>query len=83
MFVRLLIRVATLAVIGLVIWSVAAGPSGAGGKRTVYEVHAGDTLWTIAAGRYGGDIRSAVWKIQTANHLADASIEAGQHLLLP
>jgi hypothetical protein len=42
-----------------------------------------DTLWTIAQAHYGGDVRSAIWQIEQANHLAGGEIAAGQRLVLP
>ncbi len=47
-------------------------------------VHAGDTLWGIAAAHdRGGDVRDAVDRIVSLNHLAGASITPGEDLLLP
>jgi nucleoid-associated protein YgaU len=83
MFVRTCIRTAALVVIALVFWSIVARPSGAHGPRTVYQVRAGDTLWSIAASHYGGDPRSAIWQIETANHLASDVISPGETLVLP
>jgi len=83
MFGKALIRIIALAAAALVVWSVLARPSGAHGPRVAYRVRAHDTLWTIAASHYGGDPRSAVWEIETANHLAGAAILPGETLLLP
>ena len=83
MFARLLIRIAAVAALALVVWSVAARPSGAHGPKTVYRVRPYDTLWTIASAHYGGDVRSAIWQIQTANHLAGSAISPGEMLVLP
>ena len=79
MFVKLL----AIAGAALLLWTVAARPSGAHGDRTVYRVQAYDTLWTIASSHYGGDVREAIWNIQQANHLEDATIQPGEKLVLP
>ena len=79
MFVKLLLLIGT----ALVLWSVVARPSGAHGHRIVYRVQAYDTLWTIASAHYGGDVRGAVWRIQSANHLAGTDIRPGERLVLP
>jgi nucleoid-associated protein YgaU len=72
-----------LLVAGLVLWTIAARPSGAHGDKTVYRVQPYDTLWSIASSHYGGDVRDAVWRIQRANHLPDATIQPGERLVLP
>ena len=72
-----------LAVAALVIWTIAAGPSGAHGDAVVYRVKAYDTLWTIAGAHYGGDVREAIWRIQRANVLSDSTIHPGERLILP
>ena len=59
------------------------GPSGAHGDKTYYRVQPYDTLWTIASSHYGGDVREAIWRIQQANHISDATIQPGERLLLP
>jgi LysM repeat protein len=79
MFVKLL----AIAGAALLLWTVAAHPSGAHGDRTVYRVQAYDTLWTIASSHYGGDVREAIWNIQQANHLEGATIQPGEKLVLP
>jgi nucleoid-associated protein YgaU len=79
MFVKLL----AIAGAALLLWTVAARPSGAHGDRTVYRVQAYDTLWTIASSHYGGDVREAIWEIQQANHLEGATIRPGEKLVLP
>ena len=76
-------KVLAFAVAALLVWTIAPRPSGAHGDRTVYRVQAYDTLWTIAASHYSGDVREAIWEIQRANHLADATIRPGQRLVLP
>jgi nucleoid-associated protein YgaU len=76
-------KVIVLAASALVLWSVTARPSGAHGHKVTYRVQAYDTLWTIASAHYGGDVRSAVWQIQNANHLAGAGIRPGELLVLP
>jgi LysM domain len=83
MFVRALLRTATLAALVLLAWSALARPSGAHGPRTLYRVRPTDTLWAIASSRYGGDPRSAVWQIESANHLAGGAISPGELLVLP
>lgn len=79
MFVKLL----AIAGAALLLWTIAARPSGAHGDRAVYRVQAYDTLWTIASSHYAGDVREAVWEIQRANHLHGATIHPGERLLLP
>ena len=76
-------RIILLAAFALLVWSVAARPSGAHGHKVVYRVQAYDTLWTIASAHYGGDVRDAVWQIQSANHLSGAAIQPGETLVLP
>jgi nucleoid-associated protein YgaU len=76
-------KIAMLATAALLVWSVAAGTSGAHGRKEVYRVKPYDTLWTIASSHYAGDVRDAVWKIEQANHLGDPTIQSGQLLVLP
>jgi nucleoid-associated protein YgaU len=83
MFGRKLLHILALAGAVLVVWSIAARPSGAHGPKTVYRVKAYDTLWTIAAAHYGGDVRNAIWEIQHTNHLAGSEITPGERLVLP
>ena len=83
MFARKLLEIILLAAAVLVVWSIAARPSGAHGPKTIYRVKPYDTLWTIARAHYGGDVRSAIWQIEEANHLAGSEIAAGQELVLP
>ena len=83
MFGKAILKVLALAAAALVVWSIAARPSGAHGPKTVYRVKAYDTLWTIAQAHYGGDVRSAIWQIQHANHLTDSEIAPGEKLVLP
>lgn len=79
MFVKILV----LACAALLVWSVAARPSGAHGHKVTYRVRPYDTLWTIAAAHYSGDPRNGIWQIQSANHLAGASIYPGELIVLP
>ena len=79
MFAKLLL----VAGAALALWSVVPRPSGAHGHKVVYRVQASDTLWTIASAHYAGDVRDAVWRIQTANHLASTDISPGERLVLP
>ncbi len=72
-----------IAAAALLIWAVAARPSGAHGHKVVYRVHAYDTLWSIATSHYGGDVRDAVWQIQQANHMSSTSLTPGERLVLP
>jgi len=83
MFGRRLLHILALAGAVLVVWSIAARPSGAHGPKTFYRVKPYDTLWTIAQSHYGGDVRGGVWQIQHANHLSGSAILPGQRLLLP
>ena len=83
MFARKLLEIIVLAAAVLVVWSIAARPSGAHGPKTIYRVKPYDTLWAIARAHYGGDVRNAIWQIEQANHLAGSGIAAGQRLVLP
>ena len=83
MFAKKIIHIVALAAAVLVVWSIAAGPSGAHGPKTYYRVKPYDTLWSIASHHYRGDIRSAIWQIQQANHLHSEGITVGERLLLP
>jgi len=83
MFGRKLLHILALAGAVLVVWSIAARPSGAHGPKTFYRVKPYDTLWTIARSHYGGDVRGAIWQIQQANHLDGTSISPGERLVLP
>ncbi|HEY7537540.1 MAG TPA: LysM peptidoglycan-binding domain-containing protein [Gaiellaceae bacterium] len=76
-------KLAALAGLALVVWSMTARPLGAHGERTLYRVQPYDTLWTIASSHYGGDVREAIWQIQEANDLADTTIRPGETLVLP
>lgn len=76
-------KIIALAALVLVAWSVAASPSGAHGRRTLYRVRPDDTLWTIAASHYAGDPGAAVWQIEAANHLGNAPLYPGETLVLP
>jgi LysM repeat protein len=68
---------------GVVIWAIAAHPSGGAGKARIYTVKPYDTLWSIAASNYGGDPRGAIWKIERRNGLAGSVLRPGQKLVLP
>jgi polar amino acid transport system substrate-binding protein len=83
MFAKPLVRAVALAAVALLIWSIAARPSGAHGPKVVYRVQPDDTLWSIAQSHYGGDVRDGVWHIQQANHLAGDEIAPGERLVLP
>jgi hypothetical protein len=76
-------KIVALAVSALLVWSVAAHPSGAHGPRQEYRVRPYDTLWTIAAAHYAGDPRAGIWQIEQANHLASPAIRPGEVILLP
>jgi LysM repeat protein len=77
---RVICIVLLLSLFGVVVFS-GQGQSSAG--HTSYTVEPYETLWTIAETHYGGDPREAVYRIEQANHLADATIHAGQILDLP
>ena len=77
------VKIAILAVSVLILWSIAARPSGAHGRKAVYHVKAYDTLWTIASSHYSGDVRDGIWQMQKANHLDGVTIRPGQVLVLP
>lgn len=64
--------------------AVADGPVQAT-EVTTYSVMAGETLWQIATGvaAPGDDVRDVVLRLQELNGLPDASLQAGQVLLLP
>jgi len=83
MFGRTILNAFALAAAVLVVWSVAARPSGAHGPKRYYRVKPYDTLWSIAQSHYAGDVRGAVWQIQQVNHLGGSEIAPGQRLVLP
>ena len=83
MFAKKIVHIVALAAAVLVVWSIAARPSGAHGPKTYYRVKPYDTLWSIAQSHYGGDVRDAVWQIQQVNHLGGSGIAPGERLLLP
>ena len=83
MFAKKIVHIVALAAAVLVVWSIAARPSGAHGPKTYYRVKPYDTLWSIAQSHYGGDVRNAVWQIQQVNHLGGSGIAPGERLLLP
>jgi nucleoid-associated protein YgaU len=79
MFVRTLLIVG----IAVLVWSAVARSSEAHGAKQVVTVRPYDTLWSIAQRHYGGDLRSAIWRIERANHLRSADVSVGQKLVLP
>jgi LysM repeat protein len=79
MFVRILL----IAAIAVLVWSAVARSSEAHGAKQVVTVRPYDTLWSIAQRHYGGDLRSAIWRIERANHLVSADVSVGQKLVLP
>jgi nucleoid-associated protein YgaU len=79
MFVKILLLVG----VAVLVWSASARSSQAHGPKQVVTVQRYQTVWTIAAAHYGGDVRSAVWRIERANHLAGADIQPGEKLVLP
>ena len=79
MFAKFLI---VLLLAALAVGLVAHSSRGAGPERT-YVVKPTDTLWSIAARSYGGDVREGIWKLQQRNHLATATLQPGQKLVLP
>jgi LysM repeat protein len=79
MFAKLLI---VLVLVALAVGLAARSSHGAGPERS-YVVKPTDTLWSIAAKSYGGDVREGVWKLEQRNHLASATIQPGQLLVLP
>ena len=83
MFAKKIVHIVALAAAVLVVWSIAARPSGAHGPKTYYRVKPYDTLWSIAQSHYGGDVRNAIWQIQQVNHLGGSGIAPGERLLLP
>lgn len=64
--------------------AVADGPQQAT-EVTTHAVQSGETLWQIAASVAGPgeDVRDVIVRLQQLNDLADASLQAGQVLLLP
>jgi nucleoid-associated protein YgaU len=79
MFAKALLIALTLAIV----IAVSARTSDGAGREQRYVVAQYDTLWSIAALHYAGDTREAVWKIESRNHLAGATIVPGQVLRLP
>jgi LysM domain len=81
---RLLALVAASAVILALVMSYAAPSSRGASHPRRHAVEAGETLWSIALRAYpSSDPRDAVYRIEGANHLHDAGIDAGQVLVLP
>jgi Tfp pilus assembly protein FimV len=64
--------------------AVADGPERAT-EVTTHAVQSGETLWQIATrvAAPGEDVRDVVLGLQELNGLSDASLQAGQVLLLP
>jgi nucleoid-associated protein YgaU len=79
MFVKILVLVG----VAVLVWSASARSSQAHGAKRVVTVQPYQTLWTIAEANYGGDVRGSVWRIERANHLAGATIQPGEKLVLP
>jgi LysM repeat protein len=77
------VRVALLLIAAAFAVAVAARQSSGAGPAQRYVVQAGDTLWSIASSHYAGDPREAIWRIESRNHLPDASIQPGERLVLP
>jgi LysM repeat protein len=80
---RTLVRILLLALTVLALWALFANDSEASGPARHYVVQPGDTLWSIADAQYAGDPREGVWKLEHRNHLASATIVAGQVIVLP
>lgn len=76
-------RIVTVVLVAVVLWAVLARDTGAGSHPRYHTVRQGETLWSIAAASYAGDPREGVWKLQTRNGLAGATIVPGQRLVLP
>ena len=77
-------RVAALGLAAALGIGALAGSVGAGPAPRTYLVHRGDTVWRIARSLAGdGDPRPIVDQIIRDNHLRDATIVPGEHLLLP
>ena len=76
-------RFLLIALVAVIAVGVVARSSRGSGRAQVYVVAPADTLWSIAASHYGGDPRQGIWKIEHANHLAGATLQPGQKLLLP
>ena len=79
MFARALIILA----VAVLVWSAFVRPLAAHGPKQVYVVEPYDTLWTIASTHYAGDARDAIYRIEQANHLAGATLQPGERLVLP
>ena len=76
-------RIVIVLLVAVFLWAVLARDSGAGPKPRFHTVRQGETLWSIAAASYSGDPREAVWKLQSRNELASATIVPGQRLVIP
>jgi nucleoid-associated protein YgaU len=79
MFVKILVLVG----VAVLVWSASARSSQAHGAKRVVTVQPYQTLWSIAEANYGGDVRGSIWRIEQANHLAGATIQPGEKLVLP
>ena len=79
MFARALVILA----VAVFAWSALVRPLAAHGPKQVYVVEPYDTLWTIASTHYAGDARDAIYRIEQANHLAGATLQPGERLVLP
>jgi hypothetical protein len=80
---QVFVKLLTLAALALVVWSAVAHPLGAHGEKRLYRVQLYDTLWSIASDHYGGDVREAIWRIEEANGIDDATIRPGETIVLP
>jgi nucleoid-associated protein YgaU len=76
-------RLGLIVLLGVLVWALFAGETGAGGPERHYRVKPGDTLWSIAERTYPGDPRQGVWELRERNELASATIVPGQDLVLP
>jgi hypothetical protein len=76
-------RIAIIALVALVGWTVFARSSSGAGHPQHYLVKPTDTLWSIAQAHYAGDPRAGVYRLEHANRLSGATIVPGQRLLVP
>ncbi len=82
--------VLVLLALGVVLAGIMGGRAVADGPQratevTTHAVMSGETLWQIASdlAAPGEDVRDVVLRLQDLNGLADASLRAGQVLLIP